>query len=247
VRPRPLHDGRGLRAGVSAWIGCGSGRQSADLVEIARTRGAAGTQPRQVHPHADVAGSHRRVRSIVSASLFPTAPNHLRLHCSCPDWVNVCKHVGATCYLLGEQFDEDPFLLFRLRGRGQDEVLEGLRRRAGGAHARDARARPSGDAPGADEVTTATIDAARAAAVAAPLGLDGFWTAGGAPPSIDLPAERPDLSLLRRLGPIKALDDDLLARLGPVYRSVAAAATSALEAADAGPATEGEDDGPTAA
>ncbi len=62
------------------------------------------------------------------ASLFPTKPDHLRLTCNCPDKVTVCKHIAATCYLLGEQLDEDPFLLFRLRGRGQEEVVEGLRR-----------------------------------------------------------------------------------------------------------------------
>ena len=42
----------------------------------------------------------------------------------------MCKHIAATCYLLGERFDEDPFLLFH--GRGQDEVLAGLRRRTDG-------------------------------------------------------------------------------------------------------------------
>ena len=50
--------------------------------------------------------------------------------------------------------------------------------------------------------------------------------------------ERPDLSLLRRLGPFTALDDDLVARLGPVYRSVASAAEAAFEAAEAEPPIE---------
>jgi uncharacterized Zn finger protein len=173
------------------------------------------------------------------ASLFPTAPNHLRLHCSCPDWVNVCKHVGATCYLLGEQLDEDPFLLFRLRGRGQDEVLAGLRRLAGGGSDTDADAGPAPGAVGADHGETP-------AGNATPLDPAGFWSAAEAPPRIDLPRERPDLSLLRRLGPFTPLDDDLVARLRPVYRAVAAAAEAALEAAEAASATESEDDGSAA-
>jgi uncharacterized Zn finger protein len=161
------------------------------------------------------------------ASLFPTAPNHLRLHCNCPDKVTVCKHIVATCYLLGEQLDEDPFLLFRLRGRGQDELLEGLRRRVGADEGAGTFS------PGADHGPAPAADAT-------PLDPAGFWSATEAPPRIDLPAERPDLSLLRRLGPFTALDDDLVALLAPVYRNVAAAAEAAFEAADAG---ANEDDG----
>jgi uncharacterized Zn finger protein len=37
---------------------------------------------------------------------------------------------------LGERFDEDPFLIFRLRGRTQEQVMQALRqRRAGGEEA----------------------------------------------------------------------------------------------------------------
>ncbi len=50
------------------------------------------------------------------ASLFPTTLRELHTDCSCPDWANPCKHVAATYYLIGEEFDRDPFLLFVLRG-----------------------------------------------------------------------------------------------------------------------------------
>ena len=62
-------------------------------------------------------------------SLFPDKGGDLVTDCSCPDWANPCKHVAATHYILGEQFDEDPFLLFRLRGRSQEQVLEAMRQR----------------------------------------------------------------------------------------------------------------------
>ncbi len=52
----------------------------------------------------------------VGASLFPTTLRELHTECSCPDWANPCKHVAATYYLIGEEFDRDPFLLFVLRG-----------------------------------------------------------------------------------------------------------------------------------
>ncbi len=62
-------------------------------------------------------------------SLFPAKQRDLATDCSCPDWANPCKHIAAVYYLLGEQFDADPFLLFRLRGRSKDEVLAMLRER----------------------------------------------------------------------------------------------------------------------
>ena len=49
-------------------------------------------------------------------SLFPAKLRDLETDCSCPDWSNPCKHIAAVYYLLGEEFDRDPFLLFKLRG-----------------------------------------------------------------------------------------------------------------------------------
>ena len=65
-------------------------------------------------------------------SLFPTRRNDLQTDCSCPDYANPCKHIAATHYILGERFDEDPFLIFRLRGRTQEQVMEALRQRRAG-------------------------------------------------------------------------------------------------------------------
>ena len=65
-------------------------------------------------------------------SLFPTRRNDLQTDCSRPDYANPCKHVAATHYILGERFDEDPFLIFRLRGRSQEQVMEALRQRRAG-------------------------------------------------------------------------------------------------------------------
>ena len=62
-------------------------------------------------------------------SLFPASKGDLKTECSCPDWSNPCKHIAAVYYLLGEQFDADPFLLFRLRGKSKDEIMALLRAR----------------------------------------------------------------------------------------------------------------------
>ncbi len=59
-------------------------------------------------------------------SLFPEKLKDLQTSCSCPDWSNPCKHIAAVYYLLGEEFDRDPFLIFKLRGIDRDELVKGL-------------------------------------------------------------------------------------------------------------------------
>jgi uncharacterized Zn finger protein len=59
----------------------------------------------------------------VGLSLFPAKHRDLATDCSCPDWSNPCKHIAAVYYLLGEEFDRDPFLLFRLRGMEREELV----------------------------------------------------------------------------------------------------------------------------
>ena len=56
-------------------------------------------------------------------SLFPGKHSDLKTDCSCPDWSNPCKHIAAVYYLLGEEFDRDPFLIFQLRGMARDQFL----------------------------------------------------------------------------------------------------------------------------
>lgn len=56
-------------------------------------------------------------------SLFPKRHIDLHTNCSCPDDSNPCKHIAAVYYLLGEEFDRDPFLIFQLRGIGRDDFL----------------------------------------------------------------------------------------------------------------------------
>ncbi|MER3432836.1 MAG: metal-binding protein [Leptolyngbya sp. ERB_1_1] len=60
-------------------------------------------------------------------SLFPFDKSSIHSRCSCPDPANPCKHIGAVYYLLGDRFGEDPFVLFQLRGRTKDEIINALR------------------------------------------------------------------------------------------------------------------------
>jgi uncharacterized Zn finger protein len=77
----------------------------------------AGQMPQQIDEAFRGAGT----------SLFPKQRADLVTSCSCPDWGDPCKHVAATHYVLGEALDRDPFLLFELRGRTKDQVLDALR------------------------------------------------------------------------------------------------------------------------
>ena len=56
--------------------------------------------------------------------LFPT-PDEIKLSCSCPDWADMCKHVAAALYGVGARLDEQPRLLFVLRGVDESELLAG--------------------------------------------------------------------------------------------------------------------------
>ena len=62
-------------------------------------------------------------------SLFPFNLAEVHSKCSCPDPKNPCKHIAAVYYQLGDFFREDPFVLFRLRGRSRDNILEALRQK----------------------------------------------------------------------------------------------------------------------
>lgn len=76
----------------------------------------AGELPQEVEKVFDDAG----------LSLFPKKLGDLKTQCSCPDYSNPCKHIAAVYYLLAEEFDRDPYLLFRLRGLSREELTKRL-------------------------------------------------------------------------------------------------------------------------
>jgi uncharacterized Zn finger protein len=56
--------------------------------------------------------------------LFPS-PKEIKLSCSCPDWADMCKHVAAALYGVGARLDEQPELLFVLRGVDEKDLIAG--------------------------------------------------------------------------------------------------------------------------
>lgn len=48
--------------------------------------------------------------------IFPKSWQDLKLNCSCPDWAVPCKHLAAVIYMVANEIDQNPFLVFSLHG-----------------------------------------------------------------------------------------------------------------------------------
>jgi uncharacterized Zn finger protein len=122
-------------------------------------------------------------------SLFPTKFNDLKTACSCPDSSNPCKHIAAVYYLLGEEFDRDPFLIFTLRGLTRDDLITLLGRSGAKAATADPQETPLpheplstnlqaywGQPPSSDEDTVVEVEPPPVtAALPRRLGSFPFW------------------------------------------------------------------------
>jgi uncharacterized Zn finger protein len=145
-------------------------------------------------------------------TLFPASAKELKTACSCPDWSNPCKHLAAVFYLVGEEFDRDPFLLFVVRGLAREAV-------------RDLFAAPT--AADASETAAAEVPARRARSV--PLAADAFWgnavRAAGSESRLRAPAPS-DAAILKRAGRFPFWRDavPLEEAVAPIYRDAANAA-----------------------
>jgi uncharacterized Zn finger protein len=67
-----------------------------------------------------------KVFTKAGTALLPRKAPELRTDCSCPDTANPCKHIAAVHYILAERLDQDPFLVFLLRGKNREEVLKAV-------------------------------------------------------------------------------------------------------------------------
>ena len=161
-----------------------------------------------------------QVFEAVKVPLFPASRGDLITNCSCPDWANPCKHIAAVYYLLGERFDEDPFLLFELRGRSEEEIAVALRER-----------RVQEEVEGAREAVYAADVVEVVEAPALEECLDSYWALGTEAETVvlDIGGPRVDMALLKRLGVPDFLDARSFgAQMARVYDGVT---TRALDVA----------------
>jgi len=159
-------------------------------------------------------------------SLFPSSKKELATNCSCPDWANPCKHIAAVYYLLAERFDEDPFLIFKLRGRTKEEIIAALRdKRASSA---ESEAKTSASDTGERVIPLAEC-------------LDSFWHAGDALDSFSVNPDRPEVehAILKRLGdaPFAIGKNNLASLLAKAYE---VASDAALQKAAGEPEEDAE-------
>ncbi|HEX9019382.1 MAG TPA: hypothetical protein VF806_09350 [Anaerolineaceae bacterium] len=150
-------------------------------------------------------------------SLFPDQAGDLYTECSCPDWANPCKHVAACHYILGDRFDDDPFLLFRMRGRSQEQILQAL------------RARRAGDATTEEVEVIDTVEEEKSSPLEE--SIDHFWDPVDSLDTFPLTIQPPTVEtpMLKRLGEPSFIEGQPLQEiLRPVYNTFT---RSALRAA----------------
>ncbi len=62
----------------------------------------------------------------LNLNLLPGSQKDFKTSCSCPDWSNPCKHIAGVYYLVAAELDQDPFLLFELRGLSRENLIKEL-------------------------------------------------------------------------------------------------------------------------
>ena len=146
-----------------------------------------------------------KIFSDAGVSLFPQKLSEITTSCSCPDSANPCKHIAAVYYLLGEAFDRDPFLIFRMRGMDREEFSTIL-----------------GESQ-AERSLTVEEDAPAAAAEPLTADPEQFWSAALELPDLfeDVTPTRAVAALPRRLGnlPFWRGELPLLRALEPSYEN----------------------------
>lgn len=120
-------------------------------------------------------------------ALFPGKLSEMRSDCSCPDDAIPCKHIAAVYYLIGEEFDRDPSLIFKLRGIELEKLLSGL----------------TPERPGRKTASTPRAKTRGRTGTPVPADPAAFWGSDAllASPRVDLRTPSVDAPLLKQLGP----------------------------------------------
>lgn len=152
--------------------------------------------------------------------LFPRSGEDLIMSCTCPDWANPCKHVAAAYYVLGSEFDRDPFLLFELRGKNKEQVMAALR--GGRREQRAPGARPP-------RVSSEPLEEH----------LSDFWDAGEELDDVTVRVTGPPVpqAILKRLGPLplRDLPEEWYGDLARMYEVVSKDALAFVNVAGSAP------------
>ena len=58
--------------------------------------------------------------------IFPSSWNDFDMYCSCPDWAVPCKHLASVIYIIANEIDRNPFLVFELH---DFDIIEALKKK----------------------------------------------------------------------------------------------------------------------
>jgi uncharacterized Zn finger protein len=160
----------------------------------------AGEMPHNIEEAFDAAGM----------ALFPESSKDIKTDCSCPDSANPCKHIAAVYYILAEEFDRDPFMLFKLRGKTKDEIIGSLRKK----RTVDTEVTTELEVLLTDKVSKQKEE---------PLSVDDFWSREELE-SISVNISPPDVSaaIIKRLGTPQFWDskDNFNKKMGGYYEEI---------------------------
>jgi uncharacterized Zn finger protein len=157
------------------------------------------------------------------ANLLPGGRYDMEIRCSqCAEGGQPCKHAAAVLYLLGEMLDDDPWLLFRLRGRDRQQVLQALRQRRSDGDEFTPTVAP--EPQSTEQPIIGSLSKANETGMPLAAQIDTFWGASKklstlhhhiAPPPIKL-------ALLRRLGhpPFPTESIETYDQLSQIYQQV---------------------------
>lgn len=158
--------------------------------------------------------------SELNLHLLPHSRDDFKTSCSCPDYANPCKHIAGVYYLVASQLDNDPFLLFELRGLSRENLQKELAKSALGKILSSAL--DGDDIPAEPAESCYTIPKKVPAAVSA--SLKEFWMGEKRlPPAIaPIPATVPAI-LIKKAGdfpPFWKKDNSFIEAMEEVYRLV---------------------------
>jgi len=147
-------------------------------------------------------------------SLFPASRRGIKTRCSCPDVANPCKHIAAVHYILAEEFDRDPFMIFNLRGRTKKRLTNELQKLRGG-DSEIIEGNPTADLEKPD------------AHIFLEESLDNFWSTGKEfrKFSVSITSSNISIAILKRLGePPFWQDKDFWVDMEKVYKHISGSA-----------------------
>lgn len=143
--------------------------------------------------------------------LFPNKNALRRFKCSCPDDATPCKHIIAVLLLLGEELEDDPFILLKLRGLDKESLINLLtleNRRDDGPTAADGDGADPWEAEAAADSESVTggaeapeWDESAAVSEEPPQPCEN-WSAAG-----DFTFEQPEADRVRRAAALDVMND----------------------------------------